>query len=76
MTTRRWRGVGWTGAAWLGLVAAAVATVLAHTSAGASTPEGGIFRVGFARFDYVDPALASSTDSRAILDTTCARLLT
>ena len=76
MTTRRRGGLGWTGAAWLGLVAAAASTVLAHTSAGASTPEGGIFRVGFARFDYVDPALASSSESRAVLDTTCARLLT
>ena len=38
--------------------------------------EGGIFRVSFLAFDYVDPALAYSGESWALLDTTCARLMT
>ena len=42
--------------------------------------EGGIFRVSFqaARppgFDYVDPALAYTPESWALLDTVCARLM-
>ena len=47
-----------------------------------STPavkEGGIFRITFHQpsgLDYVDPALASTAPGWAVLDTTCARLLT
>ena len=42
----------------------------------ADVREGGIFRVSFLGFDYVDPALAYSGESWAVLDTTCARLMT
>jgi peptide/nickel transport system substrate-binding protein len=41
--------------------------------------EGGIFKVVFhaaSGLDYIDPALASSAPGWAVLDTTCARLLT
>ena len=41
--------------------------------------EGGIFRILFhsgSGLDYVDPALASTAPGWAVLDTTCARLLT
>ena len=41
--------------------------------------EGGIFRISFHQpsgLDYVDPALASTAPGWAVLDTTCARLLT
>ncbi len=58
--------------------AVAAAAVLVQPGAVAGTPEavdGGVFRVAFARFDYVDPALAYSVESRALLDTTCARLM-
>jgi peptide/nickel transport system substrate-binding protein len=57
---------------------AAIVATLAQPGAVASAPEardGGIFRVGFARLDYVDPAHAYSIEARALLDTTCARLM-
>jgi peptide/nickel transport system substrate-binding protein len=41
--------------------------------------KGGIFRISFhaaSGLDYVDPALASTAPGWAVLDTTCARLLT
>ena len=60
------------------VVATALAAVLVLPGAEASAPkarDGGTFRVGFAQFDYVDPALAYSNEARAILDTTCARLM-
>lgn len=60
-------------------VAAAVAAVLALPGAAGSAPDardGGIFRVAMQRLDYVDPALAYSVEARALLDTTCARLMT
>ena len=41
----------------------------------ADVREGGIFRISASFFDYVDPALAYSTESWAVLDTTCARLM-
>ena len=65
---RRWR-----------VVAAAAAVIVHPRRSVASAPEvrdGGIFRVAFTRLDYVDPALAYSPESRALLDTTCARLMT
>jgi peptide/nickel transport system substrate-binding protein len=68
--SRKWRLVP--------LVVAALG-VLAQQAAVASTPaarDGGIFRVAFSRLDYVDPALAYSVEARALLDTTCARLMT
>ena len=61
------------------IAAAAALTVLIQPGAVASAPavgDGGIFRVVFARLDYVDPALAYSVEARALLDTTCARLMT
>ena len=45
-------------------------------STGRDAREGGIFRVSFPFFDYIDPALAYSGESWALLDTTCARLMT
>lgn len=60
------------------VAAVAVAAVPVQAGAVASAPDardGGIFRVAFARFDYVDPALAYSVESRMLLDTTCARLM-
>ena len=59
--------------------AAAIVVALVQTGAVASTSkvrDGGIFRVAFQRLDYVDPALASSVEARALFDTTCARLMT
>jgi ABC-type transport system substrate-binding protein len=56
------------------------AATLAFASTGAlgsdNQREGGIFRVTFAGLDYVDPALAYGGESWALLDTTCARLMT
>ena len=60
-------------------VAGALAAVVVHGGAVASAPgprDGGIFRIAFQRLDYVDPALAYSVEARALLDTTCARLMT
>ena len=62
------------------VVAAAVAAaaVLAQPGSVATAPvarDGGIFRIAFTRFDYVDPALAYSVEARMLLDTTCARLM-
>lgn len=47
-------------------------------SAARPTAEGGIFRISLnsiSGIDYMDPALASSPPGWALLDTTCARLL-
>jgi len=48
-------------------------------STGAAAKPGGIFRVTFltmpGSFDHVDPALAYSRESWALLDTVCARLM-
>ena len=59
--------------------AVAILAVLVQPGAVASTSkirDGGIFRIAFQRLDYVDPALAYSVEARALLDTTCARLMT
>jgi ABC-type oligopeptide transport system substrate-binding subunit len=56
----------------------ALSTVLAGSVGGqtrSDAREGGIFRVSASFFDYVDPALAYSLESWALLDTTCARLM-
>ena len=61
------------------VAAAAIVAVLVQPGAVASTSkvrEGGIFRVAFQRLDYIDPALASAVEARALFDTTCARLMT
>jgi peptide/nickel transport system substrate-binding protein len=58
----------------IGLVAAQPGA----TSSTKSVREGGIFRIVFhasSGLDHVDPALASSAPGWAVLDTTCARLL-
>ena len=63
--------------AWTAIGAAAAVLVL--PGAVGTAPEatdGGVFRVAFARHDNVDPALAYSNEARALLETTCARLLT
>ena len=59
-----------------GLLAFGVERAALGSTAGAE--QGGIFRVSFAGgdFDYVDPALAYGSGSWAVLDTTCARLMT
>jgi ABC-type oligopeptide transport system substrate-binding subunit len=69
------------------LTAAAVSAAVALGNASSGTPgtakqtvrKGGIFRISFhagSGLDYVDPALASTAPGWAVLDTTCARLLT
>ncbi|MDQ3671386.1 MAG: hypothetical protein M3364_02965, partial [Actinomycetota bacterium] len=68
------------------LVAAVASAGLLTIGAGQAAPdessraqqEGGIFRVSLhalAGIDYMDPALASSPPGWALLDTTCARLM-
>jgi peptide/nickel transport system substrate-binding protein len=63
------------------IVAVAISVLLTMSVPGAlgSTTAGGIFRVSlntFSGIDYMDPALASSPPGWALLDTTCARLMT
>ena len=63
-----------------GLVAAVLlGLVLVQPGSTAGVREGGIFRVSFesgpTSFDHVDPALAYSRESWALLDTVCARLV-
>lgn len=64
------------------VVSGTLLLVVAQPAApGPTTPvrEGGIFRISFhagSGIDYVDPALASSAPGWALLDTTCAHLLT
>ncbi len=64
-----------------GLTAAVLlALVLVQPGSTAGVREGGIFRVSFQgqglqAFDYVDPALARTPESWALLDTVCARLM-
>ena len=63
-----------------GLVAAVLlALVLVQPGSTAGVREGGLFRVSFqsgpASFDHVDPALAYSRESWALLDTVCGRLM-
>jgi peptide/nickel transport system substrate-binding protein len=56
-----------------------VAAQQAATDSTQSVRNGGIFRIAFhssSGLDYVDPALASFAPGWAILDTTCAHLLT
>jgi peptide/nickel transport system substrate-binding protein len=63
----------------LGTVVGAVALLTAGAgSAGtrATVREGGIVKLAFLQLDYMDPAFAYSPASWALLDTTCARLMT
>jgi peptide/nickel transport system substrate-binding protein len=62
------------------LVVCALCALLLPGASGSSAPKsGGIFRVTFmtgtGQFDHVDPALAYSRESWALLDTVCARLM-
>ena len=59
-----------------GLCTAAAATNAGHATASVGT--GGTVRVALASFDfdYIDPALSLSVPVWALLDTTCARLMT
>jgi oligopeptide transport system substrate-binding protein len=57
------------------LAAGGVATAAGATPS-REAREGGIFRVFIEALDYVDPALSYSSGGWAILDTTCARLMT
>ncbi len=59
-----------------GLCTAAAATKAQRATESAGT--GGIVRVALAKFDfdYIDPALSVSVPVWALLDTTCARLMT
>ena len=58
------------------LVLAAVAVGTAGATTRADVREGGILRLAIAELDYLDPALAYGGGSWALLDTTCARLMT
>ena len=58
----------------LALAAATVGTAGATTRT--DDREGGILRLALAGVDYLDPALSYSLGSWALLDTTCARLMT
>lgn len=66
----------------LALAAAGTLTgIFVQPGSTSSVREGGIFRVSFQgislqAFDHVDPALAYSRESWALLDTVCARLMT
>ncbi len=65
---------------WLWAISLAVGVCIAgaprQEAQGRNVREGGIFRISFLFFDYIDPALAYSGESWALLDTTCARLMT
>ena len=55
------------------VVVLVLGTAIAGSAGGApraDVREGGIFRVSFISFDYIDPALAYSGESWALLDTT------
>ncbi|MBA3297619.1 MAG: hypothetical protein H0U19_11870 [Acidobacteria bacterium] len=68
------------------LTVLAISVAVALGTAASGTPgtkptvrEGGIFRISFhagSGLDYIDPALASTAAGWAVLDTTCARLMT
>lgn len=62
---------------WLALLAVGVTILTVVSGAMGSTGQrqGGIFKVVITDLDYVDPALAYSFGSWAIVDTTCARLM-
>jgi ABC-type transport system substrate-binding protein len=56
-------------------IAVLVATVVQPGALGATSREGGIFRVSSPPLDFVDPALSYSASGWALLDTTCAHLM-
>ena len=55
---------------------ASILTVVSGALGSGAQRQGGILRIAIADFDYVDPALAYRNGSWAILDTTCAHLMT
>ena len=63
---------------WLALLAFGVMILTVVSGAMGSNDQrrGGIFKVVLSDLDYVDPALSYSLGGWAILDTTCARLMT
>jgi peptide/nickel transport system substrate-binding protein len=63
----------------LALAVTACALTLVHSVSGSSGQQGGIMRIAFAPasgLDYVDPALSFTQPGWALLDATCARLMT
>jgi ABC-type transport system substrate-binding protein len=60
------------------LVGVAATLIFVDTGAlgSGSQRDGGIFRIAMDGIDYIDPALSYSNGGWAILDTTCARLMT
>ena len=60
------------------LAAGLLAVLLQHSARGATAKvrEGGIFRISLESLDYIDPALAYTLPGWALIDTTCARLMT
>jgi ABC-type oligopeptide transport system substrate-binding subunit len=69
-TTRKWT--------WLAALvcATSILTIVSGALGSGDQRQGGILRIAIADLDYVDPALAYTFGSWAILDTTCARLMT
>ncbi|MGH3110623.1 MAG: ABC transporter substrate-binding protein [Gaiellaceae bacterium] len=60
-------------------VAVVTTAVLVHSGGGARGQAGGIFRISFSPasgLDHIDPALSFTAPGWALLDTTCARLMT
>ena len=56
--------------------ATSILTIVSGALGSGDQRQGGILRIAIADLDYVDPALAYTFGSWAILDTTCARLMT
>ena len=56
--------------------ATSILTIVSGALGSDDQRQGGIFHVALADLDYVDPALAYTPGSWAVLDTTCARLMT
>jgi len=63
---------------WLAVLVCAVTILTAVSGAMGSNDQrqGGILRIAISDLDYVDPALSYTSGGWAILDTTCARLMT
>jgi len=53
-----------------------ILTLVAGAAGSNDQRQGGIFKVAITDLDYVDPALSYTSGGWAILDTTCARLMT
>jgi len=55
---------------------ASILTVVSGATGSTGQRQGGILKIAISDLDYVDPALSYSFGGWAILDTTCARLMT